>query len=144
MSAKTKKNDLSIKLVEKLYKANEKKNFNDKKDTKNNLEQDRKFKSMILNHQYFPLINLLLLELIIILLPKSILLIEPTIELTLNSTGYQQILSYEYRGDKPSVIYVNKEVQIMKSLKVYAESIAHKIILEWEKPLTDLTYMFSK
>ena len=143
MSAKTKKNDLSIKLVEKLYKANEKKNFNDKKDTKNNLEQDRKFKSMILNHQYFPLINLLLLELIIILLPKSILLIEPTIELTLNSTGYQQILSYEYRGDKPSVIYVNKEVQIMKSLKVYAESIAHKIILEWEKPLTDLTYMFS-
>ena len=95
------------------------------------------------NNQNFSLINIILFELIFILLPKSILLDDPYIELKVKSTGYHQILSEKYSGLRPSAIYVNNEVQIMKDFKVYVESIEHKIRIEWLNKLTDFTYMFS-
>ena len=143
MLTKLEENSLSIIFRKKFNKRSEKNiNDNQKKLNKNIYEKDSKFDSINLNHHY-PLINLILFELILILLPKKLLLDDPYIELKVLSTGYQQILSDEYTGNKPSAIYVNDDVQIMKDLKVYVESPAHKIRIEWENKLTNFTYMFS-
>ena len=117
--------------------------YNKNKPNENIFEKDSKFNLINLNHQFFPLINLILFELILILLPKRILLDDPYIELKVISTGYQKILSERYSGDKPSVIYVNNEVQILKDFNVYVESTEYEIRMEWRKTLTDFTYMFS-
>ena len=118
------------------------KNYKDK-PYKNIIEKGTKINLKNLSHHYFPLINLILFELILIILPKRILLDDPYIELKVNSTGYHQILSDSYSGIKPSAIYVNNEVQVMKDLKIYVESPEHKIRIEWENQLTNFTYMFS-
>ena len=139
MIPKTEKQESRIKFCETLNQGKEKnKNLNN-----NIFEKRAKFRTIKLNQRYFSLINIIFFELIFILMPKRILLDDPCIELKVNATGYQQILSYDYAGRKPSAIYVNKEVQIMKNLKVYVESIDYIIKLEWENTLTDFTFMFS-
>ena len=144
MLTKLEENSLLIIFRKKFNKRSEKNiNDNQKKLNKNIYEKDSKFDSINLNHHYYPLINLILFELILILLPKKLLLDDPYIELKVLSTGYQQILSDSYTGIKPSAIYVNNDVQIMKDLKVYVESPEHIIRIEWENTLTNFTYMFS-
>ena len=134
----------SSKIQKKSIKNREKyKSDNKNKHNKNIFEKNSNIKSKYLNTQHFSLINLILFELILILLPKRILLFDPYIELKVKSTGNQQILSEKYSGERPSAIYVNNEVQIMKDFKVFVESTDHKIRIEWGKALTDFTYMFS-
>ena len=143
MKTKIEENASSIIFEKKLNKSSEK-DINDNKNklNENIFEKDSKFNSIKLSNQYFPLINLILFELIFILLPKRILLDNPYIELKVISTGYQQILSEKYSGVRPSAIYVNNEVQILKDFKVLVESAEYKIRMEWENSLTDFTYMF--
>ena len=114
-----------------------------KNNTKNIFEKESKIILLNLSQKYSSFINLILIELILILLPKRILSIEPNIELKVISKGYHQILSERYSGIKPCAIYVNNEVQVMKELKIYVESPKHIIRLEWDNTLTDFTYMFS-
>ena len=134
MKAKIEEYASSIIFEKKLNKSSEK-DINDIKNklNENIFEKDSKFNSIKLSHQYFPLINLILFELIFILLDN------PYIELKVISTGYQQILSEKYSGTRPSAIYVNYEVQILKDFKVLVESTER---MEWENSLTDFTYMF--
>ena len=144
MLIKEEKNVSLINIQKKINKNNET-NTSDRKNKfdRSIIEKNLNIKSTYLNIQYFSLINIILFELIFILLPKSILLDDPYIELKVKSTGYHQILSEKYSGLRPSAIYVNNEVQIMKDFKVYVESIEHKIRIEWLNKLTDFTYMFS-
>ena len=114
-----------------------------KNNTKNIFEKESKIILLNLSQKYSSFINLILIELILILLPKRILSVEPNIELKVISKGYHQILSESYSGIKPCAIYVNNEVQVMKELKIYVESPEHIIRLEWDNTLTDFTYMFS-
>ena len=114
-----------------------------KNNTKNIFEKESKIILLNLSQKYSSFINLILIELILILLPKRILSVEPNIELKVISKGYHQILSESYSGIKPSAIYVNNEVQVMKELKIYVESPEHIIRLEWDNTLTNFAYMFS-
>ena len=138
----TKVNVLTILLNEKTNKIKEKNRNDNNKNFRRNIKRESKSLSVQLIHQYCSLINLILLKLILILLPKRILLIDPYIELKVNSIGYHQILSDRYTGIKPSLIFVNEEFRIMKDLKIYVDSPDYTIQLEWENTLTDFTYMF--
>ena len=144
MLIKEEKNVSLINIQKKINKNNET-NTSDRKNKfdRSIIEKNLNIKSTYLNIQYFSLINIILFELILILLPKRILLDDPYIELKVKSKGYHQILSEKYSGLRPSAIYVNNEVQIMKDFKVYVESTQHKIRIEWLNKLTDFTYMFS-
>ena len=95
-----------------------------------------------INNIFFHMIKVFLFEFILIILPKKVLN-GYSIELKVWKTGYQQILSNKYSGQKPSAIYINKEVQILRENKVYIDKIDYLINLEWEKPLTNFTDMFS-
>ena len=91
---------------------------------------------------FFHMIKVFLFEFILIILPKKVLN-GYSIELKVWKTGYQQILSNKYSGQKPSAIYINKEVQILRENKVYIDKIDYLIILEWENQLTNFVGMFS-
>ena len=88
------------------------------------------------------MIKVFLFEFILIILPKKVLN-GYSIELKVWKTGYQQILSNKYSGQKPSAIYINKEVQILRENKVYIDKIDYLINLEWENKLTNFVDMFS-
>ena len=87
-------------------------------------------KQLKANSKYCPLFNLIFFGLILILLPKAKLSKEHYIELKVDGTGYQEIISEKYGGIKPSAIYVNKEVQILRDRKVYVQSEGHIIKIE--------------
>ena len=143
MFTKIKENVSSIIFYENIKKNNKTQKDIDKRNNQNIVEKKTTIKALNFHQQYFSLINLILFELILILLPKRILLDEPNIELKVNSKGYHQILSERYTGIKPSLIFVNNELQNMKDLKIYVGSSNYIIRLEWENTLTDFTYMFS-
>ncbi len=95
-----------------------------------------------INNIFFHMIKAFLFEFILIILPKKVLN-GYSIELKVWKTGYQQILSNKYSGQKPSAIYINKEVQILRENKVYIDKIDYLINLEWENKLTNFVDMFS-
>ena len=95
-----------------------------------------------INNISFHMIKVFLFEFILIILPKKVLN-GFSIELKVWKTGYQQILSNKYSGQKPSAIYINKEVQILRENKVYIDKIDYLINLEWENKLTNFVDMFS-
>ena len=64
------------------------------------------------------MIKVFLFEFILIILPRKVLN-GYSIELKVWKTGYQQILSNKYSGQKPSAIYINKEVQILGTALVH-------------------------
>ena len=84
-----------------------------------------------INNIFFHMIKVFIFEFILIILPKKVLN-GYSIELKVWKTGYQQILSNKYSGKKPSAIYINKEVQILRENKVYIDKIDYLIKLEWE------------
>ena len=64
-------------------------------------------KKIKFNQKYSCIINFILLEIILILLPERICYRKYYIEIKVNKEGSNQILSNEYRGTLPSKIYVN-------------------------------------
>ena len=64
-------------------------------------------KKIRFNQRYSFIINFILFEFILILLPKRVWSDEHYIEITVNKAGYNQILSDEYEGISPSEVQVN-------------------------------------
>ena len=64
-------------------------------------------KKIKFNLKYSCIINFILLEIILILLPERACYSQYYIEIKVNKEGSNQILSNEYRGTLPSKIYVN-------------------------------------
>ena len=65
----------------------------------------RKFKKDKLELQLYQIVNYILVYLSLILLPKQVL--SNYIEIKVNQTGEQQVLSDEFRGAFPSSIYLD-------------------------------------
>ena len=102
-------------------------NSNSKKDSKIYKNEEKvtkrfhsnKIKTKQINLIYINLypFNFILLGIFLLILPKKILLAEHYIILKVGKIGYQQILSDEYYGENPSVIYINNEVQVLRDKK---------------------------
>ena len=127
-------------------------NSNSKKDSKIYKNEEKvtkrfhsnKIKTKQINLIYINLypFNFILLGIFLLILPKKILLAEHFIILKVGKIGYQQILSDEYYGENPSVIYINNEVQVLRGKKVYIDNINNEIKLEWNNVMSNFTYMF--
>ena len=88
------------------YKSNNKINSNIKEKLKNN-QLIPKRQTIKYNQRHLSIINLILLEITLIILPKIDRAFEHWIEIKVNEIGENQILSDEYTGILPSKIYVN-------------------------------------
>ena len=104
-------------------------------DTKTNSKKIHIFK------KYLNIINFILLEYLLILLPRQILAQDYYIELKVGKTGYQQIISDNYRN-YPWIIYVNDEIQILRENRVNIKSIDDRIKLVWKDRFADFSYIF--
>ena len=141
MKAKNNLRTLKENLEVKLNKIYSKKKIG--KDKKIHFNKKSNTKQLNANSKFCRLFNLIFFGLILILLPKVILSNEHYIELKVDGTGYHEIISEKYGGIKPSAIYVNKEVQILRERKVYIQSEGHIIKIEWDTRINNFTYMFS-
>ena len=123
-----------------------KKEFNSKnkgKALKLITEIKRNLQKISIFKKYRQIINFMLFEIVLLILPKEILSADNYIELKVGKTGYQQIISDKFDQSKfPWVIYVNNEVQILRENRVNVESINYKIKLMWERTLSDFRYIF--
>ena len=88
-------------------------------------------------------INFILFWLIFMISPKYILSNEHFIKLKVNEIGYNQIISDDFKGTHPSVIYINNDVQVLREKKVYVANKTYEIKLQWDSYIYDFTYMFS-
>ena len=88
-------------------------------------------------------INFILFWVIFMISPKYILSNEHFIKLKVNEIGYNQILSDDFKGTLPSVIYINNDVQVLREKKVYVANKTYEIKLQWDSYIYDFTYMFS-
>ena len=102
-----------------------------------------KQKKEILKVKYYPSINFFFLGFILFLMPKAIVSLDYYIDLKVKTTGYNQILSNEYTGDFPSVIYINNEVHVLRERKIFVENITYPIRLQWSRQLSNFKHMFS-
>ena len=102
-----------------------------------------KQKKEILKVKYYPSINFFFLGFILFLMPKAILSLDYYIDLKVKATGYNQILSNEYTGDFPSVIYINNEVHVLRGREIFVENITYPIRLQWSRQLSNFKHMFS-
>ena len=102
--------------------------------------KDKKEKLML---KYFPSINFFLLGFILNIIPKIILSEDYYIKISVKQNGYNQILSDEYGGPLPSVIYIGNAIHVLRGKKIYVENNAFSIILQWDKRIENLSNMFS-
>ena len=102
--------------------------------------KDKKEKLML---KYFPSINFFLLGFILNIIPKIILSEDYYIKISVKQNGYNQILSDEYGGPLPSVIYIDNAIHVLRGKKIYVENNAFSIKLQWDKRIENLSYMFS-
>ena len=118
--------------------------FPKEKEKFKKFDYNLKTRKIKINHKYPKVINFVLFEIILILLPK-IVLSKNYMEITVNQKGYNQIIRDEYRDDLPEKVLVNNLPILMINKKVYVESINHIIYLEWpdNKNNIDVSCMFS-
>ena len=100
-------------------------------------------KKIRFNQRYSFIINFILFEFILILLPKRVWSDEHYIEITVNKAGYNQILSDEYEGILPSEVQVNDVNTFIINKKVYVESVFDTIYLKFDRTISDFFYMFN-
>ena len=93
-------------------------------------------------YNYF--INYLFIICVLFFLPKKVSTIYQ-VKLKLKETGEQQIFSDEYNiiDYYPSNITVNIIIKQLNNKRVELESITHNIIIEWDTPHSNLSYMFA-
>ena len=95
---------------------------------------------------YYYLINYLLINFILLSLPKYILsLANYQITLFVLEKGDQPIFNenYDIINNPPSRVYVNNEIQILRSKNILVEDESKSIILEWNEPNSNLSFMFA-
>ena len=103
-----------------------------------------KFPNINFNKNNFNLFKLLFFNLILMLLPQQIILFyKHSIKIKVSSSGYQRIFSDKYKGPYPNITYINDEVTIFRNEKLDISSYNSEILMLFEKPLSDFTYMFS-
>ena len=100
----------------------------------------RKVKNDKLMIQLYKVFDYILIYLILILLPKQIK--SNYIEIKVNETKQQQIISDNFIGPFPSKIYLNG-VQRNFSKLIQADFEFSSIILVWNNPINNFSYMFS-
>ena len=129
------------------------KKFNDTFEIKNSKflihsikKQKSKSKKYIhkFNFQYYFFINFLLLICVIFFLPKKISS-SYKVTLKLKEIGEQQIFSEGYNiiDYNPAIIKVNNRIEQLNNKKIEIRSMNDKIIIEWETPHSNLSYMFA-
>ena len=96
------------------------------------------------NFKYYYFINFLLLICVLFFLPKKISS-SYKVTLTLKEIGKQQIFSEGYNiiDYNPAIIKVNNRIEQLNNKKIEIQSINYKIIIEWETPHSNLSYMFA-
>ena len=102
-----------------------------------------KSKNVNMINKYLYILNFILFAFILLCMPMIIFSSDHFIELFLGETGYQQIISEQFNGTRPSVVYVDEEVQMMRKGKVFIENITHLVRLEWDERISNMSYMFS-
>ena len=110
--------------------------------------QPKNRKKFLVNFHYIYsyLINIIIFQYIILLLPKRVQSgTQCKIILYLGEKGDQQIFSDDYDISEylPNRIYVNKEIQILRNKKILLESTAHPIELQWNDFSSNLSFMFA-
>ena len=109
------------------------------------VKKEKKYNSH-LYYIYSYLINFIFLEYILLSLPKIVIsLANYKITLTLGEIGDQQIFNdnYDISLNYPSRVYVNGEIQILRGKNVLIEVPDKSVVLEWNEPYEDLSYMFA-
>ena len=121
------------------------------KNTKRRIFSQKKLNYYVFNFYYIftTLINVLLIEFVLIILPKEVLSSTSSdnyITIKLVEEGMQQIFSDEYDiyTFYPYRIYVNDKVQILREKRnIFINSKDDDIRIEWGSNNANLTYMFA-
>ena len=121
------------------------------KNTKRRIFSQSKINKYTFNFYYIfsSLVNILLIEFILIFLPKEVLSYtspDNYIIIKLVEEGIQQIFSdsYNINAFYPFRIYVNNKVQILREKRnIFINSKDDKIKIEWVNCNPNLTYMFA-
>ena len=143
MIAKTEDKNFDNIFQRKSYQSEKNDSFKKIENFKSLFPKRFKQKKEILKVKYFPSINFFFLGFILFLMPKAIFSDDYFIDLKVKTTGYNQILSNEYTGDFPSVIYINNEVHVLRERKIFVENITYPIRLQWSRQLSNFKHMFS-
>ena len=93
------------------------------------------------NQKHSKIINVILFEIILIILPKINRLFECWIQIKVNRDGENQILSNEYIGVKPS-IYINDNLKDLNDKTINVGTINDIILMKWNSPISNFAYMF--
>ena len=92
------------------------------------------------------LFNIITIQFIFILLPKRILSGDYSCYITLkvNNEGFNQVISSEHRGNLPSTILINNQIQKLLEYKtIYITNKNEEIKLIWNSDIGSLNHMFS-
>ena len=144
MKTKTKTKSFKTEFTDKSKKDNENDPFEHKDNTIKPLDSKKLVQKKInLKFKYSYSIKFIFFGLIFIIIPKYILSQNYNIRLKVNEEGYNQIISDDFKGTLPSVIYINNDVQVLREKKVYVSNTTYEIILQWDNLISDFTYMFS-
>ena len=125
--------------------------FHTSKSLKRRIISHYKINKYAFNFYYIfsSVINILLIEFILFLLPKKVLCIityDNFIKINLVENGMQQIFSdlYDINLFYPFRIYVNEKVQILRETrKIFIGSKDDTITIVWKDGLSNLAYMFA-
>ena len=94
------------------------------------------------NQRHSKIINFILIEITLTILSKINGAFGYIIEIKVNQEGENQIISEKYNGALPDKIYVNNIQSSMNDKKVYIDRTQYSILLKWNNPVSNFSYMF--